>query len=112
MRGAALLEHVSSPPPIKKGELEQAIAEHEFLLLYQPKISLEADMQIIGTEALVRWRHPNRGMLLPRHFLAAVEEHGMLTPLTDVVITEAIRQMASGTVAACSADCHQPSCGW
>lgn len=87
-----LLEHVISPLPIRKAELEQAIAEQEFLLLYQPKVSLETNLQIIGTEALVRWRHPSRGMLLPRHFLAAVEEHGMLTPLTDVVITEAIRQ--------------------
>ena len=59
----------------------------------QPKVSLHAgDMQLVGVEALVRWQHPRRGMLLPRHFLEAVEQHRMLLPLTDYVITEAMRQ--------------------
>lgn len=88
-----LLEHVIAPLPITRSELDQALAEQEFLLQYQPKISLGVEgMRVIGVEALVRWRHPSRGMLLPRHFLEAVEQHGMLTPLTDFVITEAIRQ--------------------
>jgi EAL domain-containing protein (putative c-di-GMP-specific phosphodiesterase class I) len=88
-----LLEHMIAPLPITRVELEQALAEQEFLLQYQPKISLGAEgMRVIGVEALVRWRHPSRGMLLPRHFLESVEQHGMLTPLTDFVITEAVRQ--------------------
>lgn len=87
------LKHVIAPLPITADELERALAEQELLLLYQPKVSLaDGGMPIIGVEALVRWRHPRRGLLLPRHFLAAVEQHGMLVHLTDVVITEAIRQ--------------------
>lgn len=88
-----LLDHVKAPLPLTREELEQAFNEHEFLLQYQPKVSLaSSDMQLIGAEALVRWRHPRRGLLLPRHFLPGIENHGMLTRLTDVVITEAIRQ--------------------
>lgn len=88
-----LLDHVMAPLAISRAELEQALGEHEFLLQYQPKVSLAMNqMDVIGVEALVRWRHPRRGTLLPRHFLGAVEQHGMLIPLADLVITEAIRQ--------------------
>lgn len=88
-----LLAHVHAPLPIARAELERAFAEHEFLLQYQPKVSLGADgMRVVGVEALVRWQHPRRGQLLPRHFLAAVESHGLMMQLTDVVITEAVRQ--------------------
>jgi EAL domain-containing protein (putative c-di-GMP-specific phosphodiesterase class I)/CheY-like chemotaxis protein len=88
-----LLAHVKAPLPIARAELEHAFAEHEFLLQYQPKVSLgPGGMHIVGVEALVRWRHPRRGVLLPRNFLLAVEQHDLLTQLTDVVITEAIRQ--------------------
>lgn len=88
-----LLDHVIGPLRIERTELDRGLAEHEFLLLYQPKISLNGSgMQVIGVEALVRWRHPRRGTLLPRHFLPAVEQHGMRMPLADMVITEAIRQ--------------------
>lgn len=91
-----LLDHVIAPLPITRAELEQALTEQEFLLEYQPKVSLQAsDMQIIGVEALVRWRHPRRGMLLPRHFLAAVEQHELLMALADYVITEAVRQIGT-----------------
>ncbi len=87
------LAHVHAPLPISRAELEQAFAEQEFLLLYQPKVSVGVEgMRIQGVEALVRWQHPKRGQLLPRHFLAAVEFHGLMTQLTDVVITEALRQ--------------------
>jgi EAL domain-containing protein (putative c-di-GMP-specific phosphodiesterase class I) len=85
--------HLTAAPQITRAELEKALAEHEMVLLYQPKIALRAeDVAIQGVEALVRWQHPRRGALRPAHFLRAVEQHGLMTELTDYVLTEAIRQ--------------------
>lgn len=88
-----LTAHTGTPPPVARKELEQALAEQEFILRYQPKIALGGDdLRVQGVEALVRWQHPRRGQLQPRHFLDAVEAHGLLGDLTDFVITEAVRQ--------------------
>jgi EAL domain-containing protein (putative c-di-GMP-specific phosphodiesterase class I) len=88
-----LTAHLTTAPPIPRGELEQALAADEMTLLYLPKIALRADnVSVQGVEALVRWRHPRRGSLRPVHFLQAVEQHGLMTELTDFVLTEAIRQ--------------------
>jgi EAL domain-containing protein (putative c-di-GMP-specific phosphodiesterase class I) len=85
--------HMLTPPLIAKQELEQAIAEHELFLQYESKIAISSgSMSMQGVEALVRWRHPLRGLLLPRHFLRAIEEHDLMTGLTDLVMTEAVRQ--------------------
>ncbi|HUX72395.1 MAG TPA: EAL domain-containing protein [Steroidobacteraceae bacterium] len=85
--------HTTAPAPIGRAELDQALAEQQFLLRYQPKVALaEGRTQIQGVEALVRWQHPRRGELQPRQFLGAIETHGLMAPLTDIVITEAIRQ--------------------
>jgi EAL domain-containing protein (putative c-di-GMP-specific phosphodiesterase class I) len=85
--------HLTAVPQITRGELEQALAGHEMVLLYQPKMDLRAENVIIqGVEALVRWQHPRRGALRPAHFLRAVEQHSLMTELTDYVLTEAIRQ--------------------
>jgi DNA-binding NtrC family response regulator len=85
--------HMLAPPRVAKQELEQAIAEHELFLQYESKVAISSDsLSMQGVEALVRWRHPVRGLLLPRHFLRAVEEHGLMTALTDLVMTEAVRQ--------------------
>jgi EAL domain-containing protein (putative c-di-GMP-specific phosphodiesterase class I) len=80
-------------PPVPRAELEQALAELELTLMYQPKLAIDsAIMKFEGVEALVRWQHPRRGLLQPRHFLIAVEEHGLMSQLTDFVMTEAVRQ--------------------
>ena len=90
-----LAAHLSASPPIHRQEIEQAILEHELMLLYQPKIALGAGtVSIQGVEALVRWKHPRRGLLEPAHFLHAVEEYGLMSQLTDFVMAEAIRQGA------------------
>lgn len=90
-----LASHLSVSPPVAPGELEQAIAEHELTLVYQPKLAIASGVpRIHGVEALVRWHHPRRGLLEPRHFLRAAEEHGLMTNLTDFVMTEAVRQAA------------------
>jgi EAL domain-containing protein (putative c-di-GMP-specific phosphodiesterase class I) len=80
---------------VAPGELEQALAEHELTLVYQPKLAIASGVpRIQGVEALVRWQHPRRGLLEPRHFLCAAEGYRMMTNLTDYVMTEAVRQAA------------------
>lgn len=88
-----LTEHLKTPAPIPRPDLERALGESELALQYQPKIALDAaGHRIQGVEALVRWQHPRRGLLEPRHFLQAVEDAGLLSGLTDFVMTEAVRQ--------------------
>lgn len=90
----ALTPHLASAPPIPLDELERAFADNELTLQYQPKIAIAAhEPTVQGVEALVRWLHPRRGLLEARHFLSAVEEHGLMMRLTDFVMTEALRQV-------------------
>jgi EAL domain-containing protein (putative c-di-GMP-specific phosphodiesterase class I) len=87
--------HLSVAPRIPRGELDQALAEHELTLLYQPKLTIAADgVRIQGVEALIRWQHPRRGLLQPRHFLTAVQDCGLMSSVTDFVMTESVRQAA------------------
>ena len=65
----------------------------ELELHYQPKVRLH-DGSLAGVEALVRWRHPERGLLFPGSFLDLVEESGLARLLTDHVVDEALRQCA------------------
>jgi EAL domain-containing protein (putative c-di-GMP-specific phosphodiesterase class I) len=90
-----LSPHLAVSPPIHRQEVEQAILQHELNLLYLPKLAMASGpVTIQGVEALVRWQHPRRGLLEPAHFLRAVEEHGLMTQLTDFVMTESVRQGA------------------
>ena len=76
-----------------KAELQRAITESQLVLYYQPIISLE-DRAIFGVEALVRWRHPTRGVLAPSQFVPAIERAGLARELTLWVLREAILQAA------------------
>lgn len=88
-----LAPHLATAPPIERSELEQALTTFELTLQYQPKVAITGELpRIEAVEALVRWHHPRRGVLYPRHFLDAVEEHGLMMQLTDYVMTEAVRQ--------------------
>ncbi|MGD0944144.1 MAG: EAL domain-containing protein [Acidimicrobiales bacterium] len=79
-----------------KAELSRAIEERELFLLYQPLFSLE-DRTLIGVEALVRWRHPERGVVPPDEFVPFAEQHGLIGRIDSFVLDEACRQLAEWT---------------
>jgi diguanylate cyclase (GGDEF)-like protein/PAS domain S-box-containing protein len=72
-------------------ELRRAIASGELFLVYQPQVRCEGN-RIIGAEALVRWQHPQRGVLLPAEFLGVAENSGLSCALGEWVLREACRQ--------------------
>jgi diguanylate cyclase (GGDEF)-like protein len=74
-----------------EGDLRYALGRNEFLLHYQPKIDLQTG-QITGMEALIRWMHPERGMLYPMEFVHVAEECGLIVPIGQWVLLEACRQ--------------------
>ncbi|HEY4485342.1 MAG TPA: EAL domain-containing protein, partial [Nitrospiria bacterium] len=73
------------------GELRHSIEKHELVLYYQPKIDL-ATGRTTGVEALVRWRHPQKGLILPDEFITLAEHTGFIKSLTLWVLNEGIRQ--------------------
>ncbi|HTZ85752.1 MAG TPA: bifunctional diguanylate cyclase/phosphodiesterase, partial [Solirubrobacteraceae bacterium] len=75
------------------GQLREAIERDEFELHYQPKLDLR-DGRVCGVEALLRWRHPERGMLMPGEFIPVVERTALIGPLTGALIDTALSQMA------------------
>ncbi len=74
--------------------LGEALARQEFVLHYQPKVDMRAG-RVIGVEALVRWQHPQRGLLTPAAFLPALENHALMVRLGDWVIDTALAQTAA-----------------
>jgi diguanylate cyclase (GGDEF)-like protein len=74
-------------------ELRQALDEGGLTLQYQPKVSL-ADRSLMGVEALIRWKHPQRGYIPPDEFIPLAERSGLMHLLTDRVISLALAQIA------------------
>jgi diguanylate cyclase (GGDEF)-like protein len=80
---------------VERREIEQglreAIEKQQFRLLYQPQVDLRTG-EVVGVEALVRWDHPQRGLLTPADFLSLAEETGLIVPIGNWVLEEALRQ--------------------
>ena len=75
-------------------DLRRAIERGEFVLHYQPKVDLR-DGRIHGVEALLRWNHPQRGMVLPHEFIPALEDSGLILPVGEWVLAESARQLGA-----------------
>lgn len=76
------------------GDLRRALDEHELTLHYQPKLVSGDARWVSGVEALIRWDHPELGLLLPNQFLPLARTAGLLTEITDFTFMEAIHQHA------------------
>ncbi len=74
-----------------EADMQKAIANNEFKMYYQPIVTL-ADSNIIGVESLIRWEHPQRGLVFPAEFIPLAEETGMIEPIGRWVIKEALSQ--------------------
>lgn len=81
---------------VEKLELEAALSDalkyKQFILYYQPIFSLVTS-NLVGFEALVRWKHPQNGLIPPNKFIPIAEETGLIIPLSEWILTEACRQM-------------------
>jgi len=72
--------------------IQQALERREFVLYYQPKVNMKSG-EVIGAEALIRWRHPEQGLLPPASFLPVIENHPVSVELGEWVIDTALAQM-------------------
>lgn len=73
------------------GQIKEAILNHEFQLLYQPRMRMNGN-GIDGVEALIRWQHPQQGMLTPDQFLPHAEQSGLMAELSDWILRSALQQ--------------------
>ena len=85
----SILEHLS----LEK-EIGEAIAREHFSLVFQPKISL-TDYHVTGVETLIRWQHPEKGMITPDRFIPVAEETGQILEIGSWVLEQSCRQMSS-----------------
>src|ERR1039458_1627123 len=79
-----------------QAELRRAIEGSELFLLYQPLFSLETQL-LVGVEVLVRWRHPERGVVPPNDFIPFAEQYGLIGRIGAFVLDKACRQLAEWT---------------
>ncbi len=75
---------------VVESELAQALEAQAFELHYQPQLNASTG-RLVGVEALIRWRHPSRGLLLPEHFVPVAEERRLMLPIGQWVLREALR---------------------
>jgi diguanylate cyclase (GGDEF)-like protein len=89
---SADLAHFSPARLALVSQLRHAIGGDELVLHYQPKLDLGTN-RIVSVEALLRWEHPTRGLLVPADFLEIAESTGLIDPLTDWVLDHALAQL-------------------
>jgi diguanylate cyclase (GGDEF)-like protein/PAS domain S-box-containing protein len=88
---APALQHAINARAALEGDLRRAIQKRQFVLFYQPQVDC---CHWIGAEALIRWKHPTRGLLAPGEFIALAEESGLILPLGNWVLETACAQIA------------------
>ena len=90
------------------GDLRRALERGELVLHYQPKVSISTG-EVVGAEALVRWQHPEHGLVLPDDFIPLAEHTGLINPLTRYVLNAALKQARIWVDARTAApDCREP----
>jgi diguanylate cyclase (GGDEF)-like protein len=93
----ALFEESSRPGARRRRELEgalrHALKRSELRVHYQPRISLNGGTGLVGFEALVRWEHPERGLMTPRDFIDVAEETGLIVPIGAWVLEQALEHV-------------------
>ena len=102
-RGVIYSEHMRARSVARlelETELRRALESDELFLVYQPQIEV-ATGRIASVEALVRWRHPTRGVVPPDEFIPVAEESGLIVPLSDLVMRQALKQIAEWWRAGC-----------
>lgn len=77
---------------VQEEELREAIENDEFVLHYQPQVAIDSGV-VIGVEALVRWKHPNRGLIFPDFFIGRAEELGLIDQLGWLIYGHALREV-------------------
>lgn len=77
------------------GQVRSALERGEFVVHYQPKVNLQDRGRVTGVEALVRWQHPDRGLLGPNQFIPLIEPTALVRPFTEHVIEQALVQMVA-----------------